>query len=106
MNVHRDRLNETIAAAAEKKKSNSFSLSRENYNQLLQNLETIAAQGCQTHQHYHHATKYEQKEFGHVKKNIRRGTEKFVVCNDDIFDIIHGSHIATGHGGRNIIEKE
>ena len=106
MDLHRERFNAIITEIATKKKDNSTVFTREKYDQLLQNLETIAARGCQTHQHYHQAKKYELSRLGSLKKVVRRGTQKFVVPSDEVFEIIHAAHIATCHGGRNVLEKE
>ena len=103
---HRDRFNKAIIDAAEKKRGNSCYFSREKFDLLRQNLETISSFGCQSHEHYHQAKQDELKEFCHIKKVVRRGTDKFVLASDEIFDIIHAAHIQSGHGGRNILEKE
>lgn len=103
---HRDRFNKVIVDAAEKKRGNSNFFTRQKFDLLRQNLESILSFGCQAHEHYHQAKQYELKEFGLIKKIVRRGTEKFIIASDEIFDAIHAAHIQSGHGGRNILEKE
>ena len=41
-----------------------------------------------------------------IKKLVKKNTELMFVGTEDLFDVIHSTHIETGHGGRDILKKK
>ena len=40
------------------------------------------------------------------KKLVKKNTELMFVGTEDLFDVIHSTHIETGHGGRDILKRK
>ncbi|KAK3863131.1 hypothetical protein Pcinc_031073 [Petrolisthes cinctipes] len=88
----------------------SILLPKEQYNKIIADLTAIDKSGKKTPHEYYLLKKYEVLKCGDVFKLIRRGNANedpiYFATLKDTFDIIKRAHIATGHGGRDKMEKE
>ena len=92
-------------------KINSFSIpTKEKYNELILEVEKAKLSEKKSFTDSRRLHRYEILTVAGEKKLILNTNDKqnlkYFVCEDEIFDIIHNTHISLGHGGRNKLEKK
>ena len=91
-----------------KKLSNAKLMSHEKYNEVVQRLKDLNENdSAKTNKDYRLLNRYNLLKISvdniSVWKLKKKDTDKTIVHADEIFDIINSSHLATGHGGRDIV---
>ena len=100
-----------LSESVNKKKDKYFYLTSERYNYLLNEVkEAKSVKGKQT-VHYRRLKRYDILNIGGEEKlTVPLSAEKteilYYVNFHELFNVIHETHIAVGHGGRNRMIKE
>lgn len=90
--------------------NSSLISSAEAYEKLITETEDAKSRSKKTYTDYRRLKRYDVLNVGENKKLIRPLSEnekdiKYYVHIDQLFDIIHASHLATGHGGKHKLEN-
>ena len=86
-------------------------MSHEKYNEVVQRLKELNENdSAKTNKDYKLLNRYNLLKISvdniSVWKLKKKDTGKTIVHVDKVFDIINSSHLATGHGNRDIVEKD
>lgn len=94
------------------KNSNNVYLSKSAYSEILEEMETAKSKKCyKSALDYQRLKRYDVLNVGAESKLIgpllkEDAKIKYFVSCDQLFDIIHNSHLSTGHGGRKKMLKD
>ena len=86
-------------------------LSREEYDQILNRLQQLEKEtdAKKNAKDYRLMKKYEIVKFGvddtTVSKLAKKGTDLRFICADELFNVIHSTHLVKEHGGPRITHK-
>ena len=83
-------------------------LSREEHNQILNRLQQLEMDVKKSAKDYRLMKKYEIVKFGvdtAVSKLAKKGTDLRVICADELFNVIHSTHLAKWYGGPRITHE-
>ena len=106
------KFHEQLDVNIENKKSNNSFLNREKYELLIQEISQLKRGYLKKEpKDYQLLKRYDVVQIGNTVKLICTVAEgsssiKYYVQKEDIFDVIHDAHLATGHDGRNRMIKE
>lgn len=104
--LRRQKFIERIKDATLKKAKNSQILSQEKYGSIIQSLQRIETNGAKEPKDFRLKSRYQVLEIGDVHQLVKKGTDLKFVIMEDLFDVINSAHIATGHGGKNVLRIE
>ena len=107
----RAKFSEKMEDTLNKKSDNATLMRREKYNEMVRWVKELQEPvSAKTNKDYSYLRKYDLLEVtvdnSIVWKFRKKGTDKTFVRADEVFEIINSIHLARGHGGRDIMEKE
>lgn len=107
----RVKFSEKMDDTLNKKSDNATFMTREKYNEVVRRVKELQEPvSAKTNKDYSYLRKYDllmvTVDNSIVWKLRKKGTDKIFVHADEVFDIINSIHLARGHGGRDIMEKE
>ncbi|XP_047505092.1 KRAB-A domain-containing protein 2-like [Pieris napi] len=90
---------------------NSFYFSNEQYLEIINSVKSAKEAKSKTTLQYRRLKRFDLCSVSGVEKLIAplsssETTIKYYVTNDEMFDILHETHLAVGHGGKHRMEKE
>lgn len=104
--ARRKKFIELIHQANTRKGVNAQILTNEKYDLIIKLLQQISVDGAKKPKDYKLQTRYQLLDIQGSFYLKKKGTELKYVRLEEVFDIIHSSHIETGHGGRNVLLKD
>lgn len=107
----RERFNTKFQELFSAKGLNSFYFSNEQYLEIIDSVKSAKEAKSKTTLQYRRLKRFDLCSVSGVEKLIAplsssETTIKYYVTNDEMFDILHETHLAVGHGGKHRMEKE
>lgn len=109
--IMRKRFYELLTESVNNKKDNNVYLTRERYNCTLNEVKEARSVKVKQTVHYRRLKRYDILNVGGEEKlttplSADKTEILYYVAFDELFDVIHESHVAIGHGGRTRMIKE